>query len=325
MDIFLRVLLLIAGFIILTKGADFFVDSASKIAQKSGIPSIVIGLTIVAFGTSLPEAAISISAGLKGSADLAISNITGSNILNVMLILGISAVITSLAVQRNTVRYEIPFVVIISAVLLFLGWQGGELTKWDGAILWLFLLIFAGYLYKVTSSGNIENGDDELELTEKDTYPRLFLLLLFSGAAIIIGSDFTVDAATYIAKTLGLSENIIGLTIVAFGTSLPELITSVTAARKNMADIAIGNIVGSNICNILFVLGSTALLSPVPLVYDMGTNFFDNLMDIGAMLILWLGVARTGKLEIKAGIFMLLIFVAYYTYVCCRELGVFFA
>ena len=244
-----NILLLVVGFVLLMKGADVFVDGSSSLAGKLGIPQIVIGLTIVAFGTSAPEAAISITAGIKGSAELAVSNVVGSNILNVLLILGIASVITPLAVKKNTLFIEIPFVAVITIVLLVLGMNGYSLSRFDGVILTILFLIFMGYLVYIS----LKKKDEEEEEVKKLPTWLMILYIIFGGAAIVGGSQLTVNSATAIAKYFGMSDRLIGLTIVALGTSLPELITSVTAACKHNADIAIGNIVGSNIFNILFV------------------------------------------------------------------------
>ena len=311
MQVVLNVALLVVGFVLLMKGADFFVENASKIASKSGIPAIIIGLTIVAFGTSAPEAAISITAGVKGSASLAVSNVTGSNIMNVLLILGISSLITALNVQKNTLKYEIPFVIIISTMLLIFGITGNKISRIEGIIFWVCLILFFVYLFRLAKSGEAV-ADDVEELTEKDTYPRMIAWLLIGGVAIVVGSNLTVDSAKFIASMLGMDDRLIGLTVVAFGTSLPELITSITAARKHKADIAVGNIVGSNICNILFVLGTTAIITPIDYIRS---NILDNVMAILVMVVLLLGAWKDKKLAKVEGTVMIVLFVIYYTYV----------
>ena len=301
------ILLLVVGFVLLMKGADVFVDGSSSLAGKLGIPQIVIGLTIVAFGTSAPEAAISITAGIKGSAELAVSNVVGSNILNVLLILGIASVITPLAVKKNTLFIEIPFVAVITIVLLVLGMNGYSLSRFDGVILTILFLIFMGYLVYIS----LKKKDEEEEEVKKLPTWLMILYIIFGGAAIVGGSQLTVNSATAIAKYFGMSDRLIGLTIVALGTSLPELITSVTAACKHNADIAIGNIVGSNIFNILFVLGITALLTPVQYSKDF---IVDNIMAVICMVMLFLCVILTKdkKLNRAGGILMLLSYAAYF-------------
>lgn len=308
MEILLQFFLLVVGFVMLMKGADWFVDGASKIADKFGIPHLVIGLTIVAFGTSAPEAAVSISAALKGSVDLAISNVLGSNIMNVLLILGLASVIYPLAVKPSTIKIDIPFVFIISLLLLVLGFFDGQLGRMDGIIFWILLIIDIVYMIRMAKKGQ---GDEEEipEANENDTMIKLLALILVGGIMIVWGSDITVDAATEIAHKFGMSERLIGLTIVAFGTSLPELVTSCVAAKKKETDIAIGNIVGSNLFNILFVLGTTAVITPI--AYE-SAFLFDNIVAILVMAVLWLFVFKEKKLKKTGGIIMLIMYAAYF-------------
>lgn len=313
MNFLINLVLLVVGFVLLIKGADYFVEGASKIADKLGIPQLVIGLTIVAFGTSAPEAAISISSAIKGNTGIAIGNIIGSNIMNILLILGITSCITVLKVAKSTVYYEIPFVIFITTVLVVIGGTQGKLGFVSGIILWALFILFFVYLIKMAKSGKSEGIVEEGEAYDgkKDSMIKLIFITLAGMAAIVIGSDLTVDGATEIAKILGISDRIIGLTIVAFGTSLPELITSVTAGIKGKADIAIGNIVGSNIFNILFVLGTTSLIKSVP--YSM--NFvIDGVVAIAAAVLLFLGVVRKKQLGRMAGIIMLIAYAGYFAY-----------
>lgn len=312
MDILLQVLLLILGFFLLIKGADFFVDGASKIADRFHIPQLVIGLTIVAFGTSAPEAAVGISAGLKGSAEIAMGNVLGSNIVNILLILGITAIIAPIAVQKSTLRYEIPFVILVSSILLFMGKLDGYLGRMDGIILWVFMLLFLIYLLNMARKGQSDSMKEDLSLVHKQE--NLFKLILITAAgmaAIIIGSDVTVDSATKIATTFHMSERFIGLTIIAFGTSLPEFITSVMAAKKGKADIAIGNIIGSNIFNILFVLGTTAIITPIAFESSF---LFDSIIGIAASILLFFCVIRKKQATRMGGILMLGSYTVYFIY-----------
>lgn len=312
MDILLQVLLLILGFFLLIKGADFFVDGASKIADRFHIPQLVIGLTIVAFGTSAPEAAVGISAGLKGSAEIAMGNVLGSNIVNILLILGITAIIAPIAVQKSTLRYEIPFVILVSSILLFMGKMDGYLGRMDGIILWVFMLVFLIYLLNMARKGQSDSMKEDLSLVHKQE--NLFKLILITAAgmaAIIIGSDVTVDSATKIATTFHMSERFIGLTIIAFGTSLPEFITSVMAAKKGKADIAIGNIIGSNIFNILFVLGTTAIITPIAFESSF---LFDSIIGIAASILLFFCVIRKKQATRTGGILMLGSYTVYFIY-----------
>lgn len=305
MAIVLQVGLLVLGFVMLIKGSDWFVDGAAGIAGRLGIPELVIGLTIVAMGTSAPEAAVSISAALKGSADITIGNVLGSNILNVLVILGMTAVVATVSVQQSTVRYEMPFMILVTVVMLGLAYTGYQLGLVEGIILWAFFLLYLVYLFKM-SRGGVEESSE----TDRPVWQLLGLTVIGVGL-IVYGSDVTVDAATSIAKMMGISDRIIALTIVALGTSLPELFTSVSAARKGNPDIAIGNIVGSNIFNVLFVVGSTALITPVAFSHAF---IQDSIVAIASSVLLWLLVVRSHKLDRKAGLVLLVCYAAYFFY-----------
>lgn len=307
MEILLQVLLLVVGFVMLMKGADWFVEGASQIADRLGIPQLVIGLTIVAMGTSLPEAAVSISAAIQGSAEITIGNVVGSNIMNVLVILGLTAVVCVLPVQKSTVRYEIPFMILITAVLAGLGLADNQVSRPEGLILWAFMILYLFYLLRMAKNGT---GGEEAGGKKRPIW-LLILMVLVGAAMIVFGSDITVDAATAIAKIFGMSERFIGLTIVAFGTSLPELVTSVTAALKGKTDIAVGNIVGSNIFNILFVVGTTALITPV--AYN-SAFLVDSIIAVAAALFLFLCVFRNKKLGRLGGILMLAAYAGYFVY-----------
>lgn len=303
MEILLQVLLLAAGFFMLVKGADIFVDGASSVAAKFGIPQLVIGLTIVAMGTSAPEAAVSITAAIKGSADITIGNIVGSNILNILIILGISSVITPITVAKSTMHIETPFMIGITLLLLALGLDG-LLGVFSGIAL---LLLFGGYLAYLFVMAKRDKHDEPE--AEKVSVARSIIWIVLGFVLIVAGSDFAVDSATTLARFFGLSERFIGLTIVALGTSLPELFTSVVAARKGNADIAIGNIVGSNIFNILFVVGISSLIIPVPFASGF---IFDTWTAIFAGVLLMLCALKGRKLKRWGGILMLLSYVAYF-------------
>ena len=306
MNFVLQIVFLALGFFLLVKGADWFVDGASGLARKLGIPQLVIGLTIVAMGTSLPEAAVSISAALRGNAEITIGNIVGSNILNILIILGVTALIATLKVADSTVRYEIPFMIVATFVLLWLGYTGGQVTWLEGVILWVLFLFYLRYLYMMAKKGKEEEREAEQLSTAK-----IIGLILAGVVMIVAGSNFAVEGASNLAKALGISQRFIGLTIVALGTSLPELVTSVSAARKHNADIAIGNIVGSNIFNILFIVGTTALITPV----TFASGFVvDTLIAAAVGILLFVCVARTKELRKKAGIVMLLAYILYFLY-----------
>ena len=310
MQIALQLLLLVVGFVMLIKGADWFVDGASKIADKFGIPQLVIGLTIVAMGTSAPEAAVSITSAIKGSAGITIGNVVGSNIMNVLVILGLTAVIRTIAVKKSTIRYEIPFTIAITVVLALLGLLDNTVGRLDGVVLWVLMIVYLTYLLRMARKGQ-DVVEDVPELTEKDTLPRMILSIVIGAVLIVWGADVTVDAATELAHLFEMDDRLIGLTIVAFGTSLPELVTSVTAAIKGKADIAVGNIVGSNIFNILFVVGTTALITPVE--YS-GGFLVDTVVAAGAMVLLLVCVLRGKKLGRLGGLVMLAGYAAYFVY-----------
>ncbi len=304
MEICLQVILLCVGFAMLVKGADWFVDGSSGIATKFKIPQLVIGLTIVAMGTSAPEAAVSITAALKGNADITVGNIVGSNILNVLIILGLSALIIPISVAKSTVKIDIPFMIAITFLLLGLGYNG-TIGFLEGII---FLVVFVGYLAYLFVMAKKDRNRAEEEVQEISIIKALFWTVI-GLFLIVFGSNVTVDAATKIAHMLGLSERFIGLTIVALGTSLPELFTSVSAARKGNADIAIGNIVGSNIFNILFIVGLSAVIVPVPFVSSFR---FDTIVAAAAALILLGCVWKNKQLKRWSGVVMLLAYAAYF-------------
>ena len=304
MQIALQLGLLALGFVMLVKGSDWFVDGAAGIAAKFRIPQIIIGLTIVAMGTSAPEAAVSITAAMAGSADITVGNIVGSNILNILIILGLASLIVPVAVAKSTQKIDNPFMIAISAIFLALGFDG-TITRIDGLVM---LLLFAAYIgYMIWEA--IHSNDEGEEIKELNIWKALAFTALGLGL-IVLGADFAVDAATALARIFGISERFIGLTIVALGTSLPELFTSVTAARKGNADIAIGNIVGSNIFNILFVVGLSAMIIDVP----FAPNFrIDMAVAIAAALLLW-AASLKGKLLRWHGAVMLLGYAGYFVY-----------
>ena len=305
MNIILQFLLLTVGFVMLAKGSDWFVDGAAGIAAKFRIPQIIIGLTIVAMGTSAPEAAVSITAAMGGSADITVGNIVGSNILNVLVILGLASAIIPIAVGNSTQKIDAPFMIAVSVIFLALGWDG-TITRLDGFIL---LILFAAYIgYMIWEALHSDEEGDEI----KDMKVWQMLLATVGGLALVVlGADVAVDAATELATIFGMSERFIGLTVVALGTSLPELFTSVTAARKGNADIAIGNIVGSNLFNILFVVGLSSMIVNVP----FAPNFrIDMAVAAAASLFMWVASLKQKKLVRWHGIVMLAGYVAYFLY-----------
>lgn len=320
---------LLIGFVFLIKGADFFVEGSSSIAKKLKVPSIIIGLTIVAMGTSLPETAVSVTASMVHNNELAISNVVGSNIFNLMFVIGVCAILTPVLVQRETIVRDIPFSVLCALILLgfgYLAWgdaHGMTLGRLDGAI---FLGAFAGYIIymirtalkaraegkKIEIEGVEELEDGEMKLL---SYPKSIVCIIGGAAAIAFGGDLTVDAASRIAIDLGMSQTLVGLTIVSIGTSLPELVTSVVAARKNEVDMAVGNAVGSNIFNILMVLGIASAISPMSLISE---NVIDILVLIIFSIVVWAFARSEKKITRREGIVMVLMYLIYSAYIIMR-------
>ena len=302
-----NVCLLVIGFVALIKGADWFVEGAAKLAGRFGIPQLVIGLTIVAMGTSLPEAAVSIQGAWKGTAGIAVGNVLGSNIFNVLVILGLTALIMALPLQRSTMLVEIPYMLFVTIALLVLGVSGACISRVDGAVLWVLFLIYLGYLWWMVKKNKEEQPDEQ----EQTSVCKCMILLVAGVVLIVAGSHFTVDGACGLAQMAGISERVIGLTIVACGTSLPELVTSLVAAKKKHADIAIGNIVGSNIFNILFVIGTAALITPI----SFEQVFIpDAWIAFAAGVLLLAGVVRRQRLTRACGALMLACYIGYLVY-----------
>lgn len=273
--------LFVLGFVIMIKGADLLVDGAASIAKRFNISNLVIGLTVVSFGTSAPELVVNIIASLNGSTDIAIGNILGSNIANILLILGVSALIFPLTVHKNTVKKEIPysfFVCLILAVLvgdiIFDGAPEGILTRIDGLVLIALFGVFVYYTYKISRENN--EGSDDVEIKEMSVL-KASTLIVIGIIGLVFGGQWIVDGAVVMATSLGMSESFIGLTVIAVGTSLPELATSAVAAYKRNTDIAIGNVVGSNIFNVTWILGVSSLINP--LVFNS-----HNMLDLGVVL-----------------------------------------
>lgn len=318
MDMVIQILLLVLGFALLVKGADWFVDGAAGIATKFGIPQLVIGLTIVAMGTSAPEAAVSITAAFAGNAEITIGNIVGSNVLNILIILGITALVYPVAVQKSSLIFDIPVVLFATAILFVLGYDG-NISRLDGIIM---LVLFVAYLFflfwdakrqKKLESAEVQQEEVENEETKNEgknlSLPKALIFTVIGLVLIVAGSNFVVKSATFIATALGLSQRFIGLTIVALGTSLPELFTSVTAAMKKNSDIAVGNIVGSNIFNILFIVGLSGLIIPVPFAPAFR---FDTLVSGVAAILLLLCSLPKKRLSRIAGIFFLICYAVYF-------------
>lgn len=321
------ILLLAVGFAFLVKGADFFVEGSSSVAKKLKVPPIIIGLTIVAMGTSLPETAVSVTASLVQNNELAVSNVVGSNIFNLMFVIGVCSILTPIMVQKATVVRDIPLSLGCALFLLVLGISGlGDKTGMtlghaDGVI---FLIVFAGYIFTMVRSAmkaraagqKVEiEGVEECDNMKELSYGKSILFLIVGAAAIAFGGDLTVDTASRIAIELGMSQTLVGLTIVSIGTSLPELVTSVVAARKNEVDMAVGNAVGSNIFNILMVLGISSAISPVALIRE---NIIDIVLLMVFSVMVWIFAGTRKKIERKEGIIMVVVYLVYCAYIIAR-------
>lgn len=306
------VVLLVVGFVLLIKGADFFVEGSSSVAKMLKVPSIIIGLTIVAMGTSLPECAVSMTASMTNNNALAVSNAVGSNIFNLMVVCGFCALFNPLAVEKSTLKKEFPFSMICAILLLVCGYIAMELGRVDGLILLVVFVCFLVWMVKSALKARANAGDEEYEVL-----PVWKCIVFIVGGIIAIkfGGDFVVDGASTIAAKMGLSQNLIGLTIVACGTSLPELVTSVVAARKNELDMALGNVIGSNIFNILFVLGIAASISPIAFITE---NIIDIAILIAMSVLVWIFAWTKQKLDKTEGVVMLLLYAVYLVYICVR-------
>lgn len=317
-------LLLILGFVLLIKGADFFVEGASKTAQALKVSPLLIGLTIVAFGTSAPEATVSIVAALEQNAGVAIGNVVGSNIFNISFVVGVAALLNPLTVENDTIRKEIPFTLVASIAFLVLisdislqGLSENLITRGDGFIFLLFFAIFLYYIFEVARhSREKEEPEDVIQEHAAPLWWKNILFTIGGLAAIIFGGDLVVSSATEIALSFGMSETLVGLTIVAVGTSLPELITSVTAALKKQSEIALGNIVGSNIFNILFVLGAASSISPLAVDSKIFVDVFLMIILTGVLLLFSRTHYKIGKIE---GLVLASFYIMYMVYVIIRN------
>ena len=347
MEIALQIILLIVGFIILIKGADVFVDGASATAENFKVPKMLIGLTIVAFGTSAPEFAVSTKSLLSGNTDMLLGNVIGSNILNILLIVGVAAMIKPLVVQSNTVKKELPIVILMTLMFatlmldnLFDPNTTSAFTRQDGFVIVLAFGIFIYYLVQMNrakkTTEELKKVDQTIELLEgtkkkkvskkvieRDPPMKLWKAILFTIlgiVAIVIGSDLVVDSASEIATILGVSAKMIALTVVALGTSLPELVTSIVATKKGEVDLAIGNVVGSNIFNIGVVTGiPVAIIGGIP---EISFNYIDVAVLIASAIILYIFARDDRRISRREGALLLLVFLCYYSYVVVSGLGV---
>lgn len=316
----MQYLLLIVGFVLLIKGADIFVDGASKIARKIGIPSIIVGLTIVSIGTSAPELAVSIISALDGNSGIAIGNVLGSNMFNTLVVLGATSVISPIVFKKSTVKRDY-IVSLLATVLLYILAFGfsindGKLTRIDGIILLLICIIYMIILIRVVRRGDNckEEADKSINLF------RNIIISIIGIAAIVIGGDMVVDNATIIATSLGMSEKLVGLTIVAMGTSLPELVTSVVAALKGEKEIALGNVLGSNIFNVLLIIGSSSAISPFMVQGSLAVDFIILIIStifVGGLI--FLNKQKMKKITRVEGLILLAIYVSYLVYIIMRN------
>ena len=308
----IQVVLLIVGFILLIKGSDFFVDGSSNIAAILKIPTLIVGLTIVAFGTSAPEAAVSITSSLAGSNALAVSNVIGSNLFNILLIIGLCALLNELEIEKKVLNTDLPFLliitVIVSAFILF-GWN---ISRIEGIILLVLIIIYIIYL--IRSAGKSQESQNVEK--PKMGLPRSVVYIIGGIAGIVIGADFVVNSASYIAMAFGMSETLVGLTIVAIGTSLPELVTSLTALRKGETELIIGNVIGSNIFNILFVLGASSAISPIVVNSNM---LIDVVLMIAVTLLCYIFARTQDKYDKKEGFVLVALFIAYMAFAILRN------
>ena len=314
-------ILLIIGFFFLIKGADLFVDGAASIARKFNIPSMVIGLTIVAMGTSAPEAAVSITSSLAGQNDMSVANVVGSNFFNILMVLGVSAILAKLPVQKNTIKKDTPFLLIVSGLLLLFAIDK-KISRIEGLIL---LIVFVYFLYSTVKNAknNPEEesiSNDEIALSEDESsteVPMLktIILSIIGLVGIVIGGDMVVDSATSIATLFGMSANLVGLTIVAVGTSLPEFVTSIVAIKKGETEIAIGNVIGSNVFNILLVLGLATSICPIAI---STFALFDIVFMVAITILLFIFMKKDNSLVKKHGFILVAIYIAYMTYTIIR-------
>ena len=310
MDIILACVLLVVGFVLLIKGADFFVDGASSIAAKLKVPSLIIGLTVVSIGTSLPEAAVSISSSLSGSNDISLGNVIGSNLFNLLVVVGVSSVILPIITDRDILRRDMPVNIAGTAILCAM-LLDGTLSRIEAAIL---LVLLVTYMFILIRSA-LKNRTEEEEETKVLSWAKSLLFVVLGAAAIIFGGDMVVDNAKIIALKLGMGETLVGLTIVAIGTSLPELVTSIIAAKKGDSGIAMGNVVGSCIFNIFFILGMSGVISPLK---ADSAFFIDTGILIGVCLLMLLFAFTKKKTDRVEGAISVALYVAYTAYIIMR-------
>jgi len=316
-------ILFVMGIFLLIKGADYLVDGASSLAKRLGVPTLVIGLTIVAFGTSMPELVVNLLAAINGSGEIAFGNIVGSSMANILLILGIAATITTLKLQRSTIWKEIPFsflavllLLLFSNIFIFDNLKINSLLRTEGIILLLFFVFFIYYVFGLIkkSKGNLE--DKKIEL-KKYPYSKIIFMIIGGLVSLYFGGKWTVDGAVFIARTFGLSEFLISATIIAIGTSLPELFTTISAARKKDIDLAVGNIIGSNIFNIFWILGITSIIKPIPFPAFVTLDLVI-LLFVTFLLFMFMFVGKKHELDRWQGILFLILYLSYLAFLIIR-------
>lgn len=310
--IIIQVVLLLVGFVFLIKGSDMFVDGASSIASLLKIPTVIVGLTIVAFGTSAPEAAVSITSSITGNNAMAVSNVIGSNMFNLLMVIGVSALLSELLMEKSVLDQDLPFLVGITALFaafIVINWN---ISSIEGIIL---LIILAIYLYFVIRNA-MKSSDAQQVEKPKLTTKKSILFMIIGLIGIVLGGDLVVDSASYIAIAFGMSETLVGLTIVAIGTSLPEFVTSLTALKKGENQLVIGNVIGSNIFNILFVLGASSAISAIPLDSSM---LIDVIFMVVVTVICFIFGKTQDKFDKKEGAILILLFAVYMGFAIWRN------
>ena len=311
-NLIIQIILLLVGFLFLIKGSDFFVEGSSSIASILKIPTIIIGLTIVAFGTSAPEAAVSITSSLTGNNAMAVSNVIGSNLFNILLIIGLCALLNELKIGEKLLKIDLPFLIAITALVsgfIVIGWN---VSRIEGIILLALIIGYVIYLVITAKKGKEADRVEKAKLTPLKSI--IYIIVGFIG--IVLGGNFVVDSASYIAITFGMSETLVGLTIVAIGTSLPELVTSLTALKKDENELIIGNVVGSNIFNLLFVLGSSSAISPIALNPNM---MFDILLMLFVTSLCFIFAKTESKFDKKEGFILTALFITYMAFAILRN------
>ena len=311
-NLIIQIILLLVGFLFLIKGSDFFVEGSSSIASILKIPTIIVGLTIVAFGTSAPEAAVSITSSLTGNNAMAVSNVIGSNLFNILLIIGLCALLNELKIGEKLLKVDLPFLIAITALVsgfIVIGWN---VSRIEGIILLALIIGYVIYLVITAKKGKEADRVEKAKLTPLKSI--IYIIVGFIG--IVLGGNFVVDSASYIAITFGMSETLVGLTIVAIGTSLPELVTSLTALKKDENELIIGNVVGSNIFNLLFVLGSSSAISPIALNPNM---MFDILLMLFVTSLCFIFAKTESKFDKKEGFILTALFITYMAFAILRN------